>query len=314
MAETQVIHRAVLDAVPPFDLRQSIRAMAGFAPCTGEQRLGAASVRKAVTVVGADVRETAVVVDVCRRADRASGVALTVHGCEPLGPDEVAAAELAASRWLGLDDDTAPFLQLAAADPVLRDIGSAATGLHQVRFASLAEGAAYFVLTQRTPQRIAAARKRRLAAEHGTRIAVDGVAYVAFPGLTRLAGLEPATLGAFAGNPRQADYLVEAVRALADLDEEWLRSAPYDEVDESLRSIRGVGDFTASAIMLRVLGRPDGLPMRMAQFTGLATQLYGHGTRLESVREHYGEHLGWWAYFAKTAAGWANDPTLARTA
>ena len=64
---------------------------------------------------------------------------------------------------------------------------AAAEGLHQVRFASLAEGAVYFTLTQRSTQWFAAARKRRIAAERGPRAVVDGVSYVAFPTLATIA-------------------------------------------------------------------------------------------------------------------------------
>ncbi len=296
-------HRLTLDAVPPFDLRQSIRALAGFAPCSGEQHLDpdAVSVRKALTV-GAD----AVLVDVGRRPDATAGVTVITRAARPLGAGDRAAVGRAVSNWLGLDDDTAGFLRTAAADPAMAPIAAAATGLHHVRFASLAEGASYFVLTQRTSQRVAAARKRQLAAEFGSRLSYGGREYVAFPGLDRLAALGPADLGRFAANPQQAAYLYDVIHGLSDLDEDWLRTAPYAEAEAALHEIRGVGDFTAAAILLRVLGRPDRVPARMAQFRRLATDLYGAGATVESVQDRYGDRIGWWAYYARMARGWAD--------
>ncbi len=171
----------------------------------------------------------------------------------------------------------------------------------------------YFVLTQRTAQRIAGSRKRRLAARYGAPLSVDGTAHVAFPSLDRLTELGPDQLAEYTGNPRQTDYFAAAARGLARLDEEWLYTAPYEEVRAALRGIRGIGEFTASAILLRVLGRPDHVPVEMAQFADVISTLYGPGTPVDAVRARYGPQVGWWSYFAKTALGWRGVPVSAGT-
>lgn len=314
--DLQPAHRAVLDAVPPYDFRLSLRAMSGFAPCGGEQQVGPIWARKGMILDTAAGPEP-VLVELARRADRRPGVAMTVFGRRALDRSERHTAEQMASRWLGLLDDTRAFLRAAAADPPLAPIAAAARGLHQVRFASVSDGVVYFVLTQQTPQRFAASRKRRLAATHGARLRHDGVDHVAFPTLPQLAALDPGRLGAFAANRRQAQYLVNAVREISRIDVQWLYEAPYDEVRARLEGVRGIGDFTCSAILLRVLGRPEGLLTGMGQFDELARRLYGPGATLADVRRRYGPDLGWWSYFARTAAGWAGSPpaaTLARSA
>ncbi len=75
------------------------------------------------------------------------------------------------------------------------------------------------------------------------------------------------------------------VRALASavcsgalrLDGSW----PLEQVERALRSIRGIGPWTASIVALRALGDPDALP---AADLGLRRAL-GRGRRLASARE-----------------------------
>ena len=75
------------------------------------------------------------------------------------------------------------------------------------------------------------------------------------------------------------------VRALASavcsgalrLDGTW----PLEQVERALRSIRGIGPWTASIVALRALGDPDALP---AADLGLRRAL-GRGRRLASARE-----------------------------
>jgi DNA-3-methyladenine glycosylase II len=298
-------HRTVLAATPPFSFDRSLRAMTGFSPCAGDQSVGDGRVRKAFAVPGRDGPDDAVVVDVGPPPDGTPGVTLVVYAADPLDTSESAGVERAVGRWLGLDDDLAGFLAVARADPPMRPVLAATDGLHQVRFASLAEGAAYFTLTQRSTQWFAAARKRTMAAELGPGADLDGQRYVAFPSLPRLLSLPADDLVRFAGNRQRATRLAEVLAGVAALDEEWLRSAPYDEARKALLGVRGVGMFTAHAILLRVLGRPDDAPVEMAQFTRVAEEIYGDPPpNPAELRERYAGHLGWWAYLGRTGLGW----------
>lgn len=245
-------------------------------------------------------------------------MALSVHADRPLDSAETAAVETTVSRWLGLDDDLTPFLALAAGDAALAPLLTDVAGLHQLRFASLAEGAAYFLLSQRTSQAVAAGRKRRLAADLGPRLRLDGEEHVAFPALVTLAATPAGVLARHTGGAQRTTRFVAAIGGLAELvadrGEEWLRHAPYDEVRDALLGIHGIGRFTALAILLRVLGRPDDVPLEMGQFAQVVAEVYGPGTPGDAVRQRYGSYVGWWAYFAKTALGWRGVPTTHSTA
>lgn len=258
MAGIEIRYSGLLGAAAPYEWDASLRALGGFAPSASDHVTCGRTVRKALVVPG-DIG--AAVVEVGPRPDDEPGVTLRVYADRPMSAADVAAVEMATRRWLGLDDDLTPFLAKAVDDPVMAPVLAEVRGLHQVRFASLAEGAAFFVLTHRASQRSAAARKRRLATAYGPRLPVDGVEYVAFPSLTRLTEVPADELARYTANPRQTETLLTVVSALATMDEEWLRTAPYREARSALLAIRGVGPFTAGAILLRVLGRPDELPL-----------------------------------------------------
>jgi DNA-3-methyladenine glycosylase II len=291
---------SVLPARAPFALAKSLRVIGGFAPCSGEQELSAGTVRKAFAL--ADGR--AAVLSVTAAPD---GVAVSGQAAGPLDRAAITELEAAVTSWLSLDDDLTEFLAIAAADPAMREVLAVTRGLHQLRFASLAEGAAYFVLTQRTSQQLAGARKRQLAAAFGPRIELDGREWIAFPPLDLLAGLGPEQLAPFTGNARQTEYLGHVLRGVHELGEEFLRTAPYAEADQALRTIRGVGDFTAGAILLRALGRPDAVPLEMGQFAKPVAQVYGDETPIEAVRNRYGRYVGWWSYFTRIGLGWLGE-------
>jgi DNA-3-methyladenine glycosylase II len=289
----------VLTAAEPFSFDLSLRALAGFAPCAGGHVIAGGRVRKAF-LLGSE----AVVADVGRAAE-GPGVALTLHADRHLLPGERAVVHRAVAHWLGLDDDLTDFLDIAGRDPAMATVLRAAHGLHQVRFSSLAEGAVYFALVQRSTQWYAAARKRRVAAALGPSVTLDGIEHVAFPSLAMVAARDDAELVRFAGNRLRARRLREVVEGVAALDEEWLRTGPYQEVRKTLLGLPGVGPFTAYGLLLRVLGRPDGAPLGMAQFEDAARAVYGDPPPSPAeLREAYGSSIGWWAYYVRTARSW----------
>jgi DNA-3-methyladenine glycosylase II len=295
-------HTVLLAAVPPFSLAASLAAMSGFRPSVGDQSVMVNSVRKGFA--HPDESRAAVVVEVSERPDAAPGVRLDVHSGHPLSASGAARIERQVAGWLSLGDDLRPLLALAADDPPVAELLPLVAGLHQVRFSSLAEGATYFALTQRSTQWFATARKARIASELGRRITFEGETYVAFPGLAELAALGADGLFTFAGNAQRALRLAEVLRGVAGLDEAALRTAPYEEARAMLLGVRGIGAFTANAILLRVLGRPDDVPLEMAQFAAVTAEIYGDAPPAPAaLRERYGPYVGWWAYLCRTALG-----------
>lgn len=309
MTGLSVRHRAVLPVTEPYRFELSRRALAGFRPFAGDHQIIDGHIRKALTIPSPPGRsgppEQAAVVEV---GPAPAGVRLTVFAAEPLDAAEVALVERSVSRWLSLGDDLTRFWEIAAGDPAMGRLIDVARGLHQVRFASLAEGVVYFTLAQRSTQWFAAARKRRIAARRGPTVLLDGTAHTGFPSLRALATLTDHELLDYGGNRQRADRLRSVVAGVAALDEEWLRTAPYDEVRRALLAVPGIGNFTAHAVLLRVLGRPDDAPLELAQFTLVARAIYGDPPPAPGeIRERYGPWVGWWAYVARTALDWLRE-------
>jgi DNA-3-methyladenine glycosylase II len=281
--------------------------MSGFAPCAGEQRIFGSLVRKAFSL--ADGR--AVVAEV---APAERGVSLVLHSAEELSGAERHQVEVAVGRWLSLSDDPAPFLAAARADPALAPVLAETEGLHQLRFASVAEGACYFVLAQRTSQAQAGGRKRRLARVYGSSLELGGITYRAFPTLDRLAGLTVGELAPFTANLRQSEYLAAVLGRLASWPLGWGYRVGTDELMAELRDIRGVGEFTASGIALRVFGRLDVAPAELPVFTRAIEALYGPGVSMAELAARYGDQIGLWGYHVRTGLGWISDGSAGRAA
>ena len=295
-----------LAAAQPFDMSLSLRAMAGFAPCAGEQRIFGSLVRKGFTL--ADGR--AVVAEI---APAPEGVSLVLHSAEELSGAQRHQAEVAVGRWLSLADEPAPFLAAARDDPAMAPVLAETEGLHQLRFASVAEGACYFVLAQRTSQAQAGGRKRRLARVYGSALELGGFTYRGYPTLDRLAGLSVGELAPFTANLRQSEYLAAVLDRLAGWPHGWGYQVPTDELLAELRGIRGVGEFTATGIALRVFGRLDVAPAELPVFSRAIEALYGPGVTMADLAARYGSQIGLWGYHVRTGLGWLSDDDASPT-
>lgn len=303
MTELGTTTSTVLRATAPFDLACSLRAMESFAPCSGDQLVIDGRVRRAFLHPTDPAR--AVVTEVVGRDDGVAGVRLTVFSDDTLTPAETAAVGDRVSDWLGLLDDRDTFLQRARADPAMAPILAVAEGLHQVRFASLTEGAVFYTLVHHSTQWFAKVYKRRLLTDHGPQGVVDGVAYTAFPPMSTLIDLGVTGLKEYASNALSARRLHTVLTGLRTLDEQWLRTGAAEEVYAALLALRGVGPFTAHALLLRVLGHPDRAPLEMQQHLNAAAAIYGDPCPSPGeLRDWYGETIGWWAYTARTALDW----------
>jgi DNA-3-methyladenine glycosylase II len=149
--------------------------------------------------------------------------------------------------------------------------------------------------------------KQALVETYGGSLQVQGVAYWAFPEAARLAHVKESELLAVVRNARKAEYLAAVIQAFNEVDEHFLRTADYDEVAAWLRSIRGFGEWSASFVLLRGLGRMGKVPVGEKKLMEAASRLYGHGRDLtraevEKIAERYGPYKGYWAHYVRVGA------------
>ena len=245
--------------------------------------------------------DTAVLVDV---GPAPGGVDLIVSSSTALSSASVAAVEADVARWLGLADDLSGFHARAATDPPMAPVLEVARGLHQVRFPSLSEATVYFALTQRSTTWFARARKGAWPPRSAWRWSPTGSPIRRFrrwPRSPRCRSTRWSSSPATASGP---SGFLGVARGVAALDESWLRTAPYDEARRALLAINGVGPFTAHGLLIRALGRPDEVPLEMAQFTQTAAAIYGEPPPSPAeLRGRYGDQIGWWAYGDAHGAG-----------
>jgi len=170
-----------------------------------------------------------------------------------------------------IDHDGTEYDRMAERDTPIGALMRAHRGFRPVCFYSPYEAAVGAVLGQRMPIRRAAVLRRRLAETAGTAIDVAGEKLFALPAPDALLGVR-----AFDGLPREKlARLHEVARAVERgvLDAERLRAMPTSEALASLRSIRGIGNWSAEHILMRGTGATDALPIaepRVAAATAIA--------------------------------------------
>jgi DNA-3-methyladenine glycosylase II len=281
----------------PFDFERSLAFLRRFPATEGEQSVEPNAVTKALRADG---------ITVAFRVEGAGTVAepelrYRVLSGTALSPALRRRVEARIASFLGVDDDLGPFYALAGEDPDLGPVVERLYGLHQVRFLTPFENACWAVLAQRIPMPMARRLKSTLVERFGGSILVEGTRYRAFPEPADLLGSAGSELSSLVRNERKARYLASVAEAFADVDEGWLRTGPYAEVESWLRAIDGVGAWSAAFVLFRGLGRGDRLPVT-EPVVRAARRTYGPGLGAPDVRriaEGYGRWQGYWALYLR---------------
>lgn len=282
----------------PFDFDRSLAFLGHFAPAYGDQSIQDGVLTKALRVngqtAGFRVRSAGTV--------EQPRLELMLYGL----PDEADPAPFAAriSQYLSIDDDLLPFYALAEADVHFAPVLHTLYGYHQVRFMSPFENVVWAMLSSRNGYENALASRRRLMRHFGTDVSVDGARYQAFPEAADLAQASSEDLLEIARQDYRAMYLSAAIDAFAAVSDDWLRTAPYDEVYGWLRAIHGVGEWTASFVMIRALGRMERLDAPEKVLINVAARRYGVEPTASAVRRlcaRYGEYQAYWAHYMRAA-------------
>ncbi|NUK33144.1 DNA-3-methyladenine glycosylase 2 family protein [Streptomyces lunaelactis] len=297
----------------PFSLAASLRFLEGFTPAGYRDASDGRVLRLAFP---ADDGRSTVSAEV-RQAQSPEGTVranVTVHSGNP-GNDAAgtASAESDATsrvraqlaRILSLDVDGSAFPRLAEDDPVVAELMAAYPGLRPVCFYSPYEAAAWAVIGHRIRMVQAAAIKARIAEHHGQRVTVAGESLHAFPtplvlrGLSRVPGL-PETKAA------RLRALADAALA-GDLDAARLRAMPVDDALAHLRTLPGIGPFSAELILIRGAGHPDVFPRHERRLHASMAEAYGLGDpdasdarRLAGIGDHWAPYRSWVALLLRT--------------
>ena len=299
-------------ALVPFDFAKTLDFLRGFPPTLGKLLVVGDSLYWA-----ARVAERTVLFHV-----RNKGVATdevldyTLHIGEPGGTEGIEQDAVRLLRWLlSLDDDLEEFYGLAEADPFFAPVVRELIGYHQVKFGSPFEAATWAIVSQRN--RLSTARElyQSVLQTLGHSIRLEGRDYWAFPDPQKVAPLGEVDLPFAPHDLRRGAYILDAARAFASVAADFLRCAPDAEVEEWLRGIRGIGPWSARFILLRALGRYQGLPENERGLARAASLVYGAGTTLtpqdvKAISNGYGRWRGYWAHYLRV---WAQNRETPRS-
>lgn len=195
-------------------------------------------------------------------------LAIRAHGPSAI---EVRATGRDADRWLplvartlGVDVDLKEWYARSRGIAWLTSLAKALRGLKPPRYPSLWEACAHAILFQQISIHAAAAIMRRAVERLGDSVTLDGVRCVVFPPPERWLESDEAALRETGISRNKIAHLRSAAAALlaGTLDEGALEQLPTSEAAERLRTIRGIGAWSASVVLLRGFGRLDTFPLR----------------------------------------------------
>ena len=268
--------RHVFTPTPPFSFAHTLAFARRFPPCH-EYAITDTSLTAAIALDGKAVPVTitgdAIITDDPRAVDRALA-------------------------FIGARDDLRPLYRAAVGDPPFLDVVHELHGLHHLRFLTLEDIAVYVVLMQRAPIAVASRLRARFLDAFGLRSG-----YLrAMPEMRDLVQLREADIARAIGHRAKAARIVEVVAGVAALGEHFLVTAPYERARDALTTIRGIGPFSAAAILLRGLGRMNELPW-MPAFDDAGRAVYGARFSRAAIERRYGDHIGYWSFYVRAATG-----------
>jgi DNA-3-methyladenine glycosylase II len=281
-----------LRAVEPFVFQRSVEFLEGFGPMAGEQVIGDGTITKAV-MVGGEV----VVFRVTGSAKEDPVVRYELFSGSKLGEERVKEMEERVSFFLSLEDDVEEFYAIAKGDPAYYPKVKELWGLHHVKFQSLLEVSAWAIINQRIHRAIALRMKRALVERYGGSLEVKGTTYRAFPDYQRLKEAKPSELTSLLKNQRTAGRIGSLLENFEELDERFLRTAPYEKAVERLQKVKGIGGWSAQFIMYRGLGRIEKQQYNMKPYAEMMEKVYGPGKTLDDINAMYGRWCGYWSLY-----------------
>ena len=292
-----------LTPTPPFDFSKSLQFLGIFGPTKNEQTVSTHSLTKAISIDG----QTVVFQLTSIGTTEKPGLEYTLFSAKPFSQAMENAVVERITFFLSLKDDLQPFYRLGREDPDFAPIIEHLYGYHQVKFLTPFENACWAVLTQRNPMKIAQQTKQALVEKYGSSLEVSGSVYWAFPEPMQIAVADESELLKMIRNDRRTEYLVAVARAFSEADEEFLKTASDEAVEAWLRNIKGIGEWSATFIMVRGLGRMERVPLTEARLFEAASKVYGHGEELnrddlKRLADKYGLWQGYWAHYIRVTS------------
>jgi DNA-3-methyladenine glycosylase II len=287
----------ILSPKAPFDFDKSLTFISGFPPSKEEQFIKSRSLTKA-TIIDNQI----VVFHLVSTGDVESP---QIH--YKLYSDILISKEFEAkvinriTFFLSLNDELDLFYRQSKDDSSFYPIAKKLYGYHQVKFLTPFENACWAILSQRTPVQVARSMKFQLARAFGKSIRVNKMTYTAFPEPQHILNSSENEVQNLLKNTRKTKYILSAAKAFATISDEFLIHSDYEKVNQWLQQINGIGEWSASFIMLRGIGRMERLPTGEKMLKKEINSLYGDSNVTE-ISNVYKDMVGYWAHYLRAAS------------
>lgn len=295
----------------PFDFNQSIAFLQSFKPTKGEQLYKGKSITKAVELSSISVIFSIYSVGSIEEPK----LHYELYSNQPINEFSQIEAEDRMSFFLSLEDDLKDFYKLSQNDEVFLPIVKYLYGYHQVKFLTPFENACWAILSTRNPMDHAIKLKKELMQYYGDEMHLAGNNYFTFPSPRKLQDIEEDELNKIVKNQRKSSYLWNVIQAFNKFSEKELRTKSYQETYKKLLEIKGIGEWSASFILLRGLGKMEKLPLNEKVLNKSIEILYSNNkseVNLKIIANRYGEFTGYWAHYIRAAVNINNSINIRR--
>lgn len=227
------------------------------------------------------------------------GHAMIAVRARDAGAIEVRASGHDAYRWvpvvarmLGTNADLRQWYARCAEIGWLDALASRLRGVKPPRYPTLWEACVHAIVFQQISIHAGAAIMRRLVVLLAEEVTVGSMCGRVFPEPWRWLEARESQLRTAGLSRNKFDHLRSAATAFANgsIDERTLEKIPTPQAADALRTIRGIGPWSAAVMLLRGLGRLDVFPLRDS---GVARSLtHVGGTDLDAVLATLGPTRG----------------------
>ncbi len=168
-----------------------------------------------------------------------------------------------ARRIVCADLNLKPFYKKANESQHLKKVIQRFCGLKPILTPTVFEAAAWAIMGQQLNLTFASKIKNRVVEKYGRQVIMKETYHTIFPEPSIMARAKIGELRRIQFSQRKAEYLTGLAKGIVNshYDLEGLSEMPYGEATEQLKSIRGIGEWSANYILMRGVGHPDCLPV-----------------------------------------------------
>ncbi|QCR31012.1 DNA-3-methyladenine glycosylase [Lysinibacillus sp. SGAir0095] len=166
--------------------------------------------------------------------------------------------------WFDLNQELAPFYEMASQDKVLHQIANQYRGLRIIGIPELFEALTWAILGQQINLTFAYTLKKRFIEQFGESFSFEGNTYWLFPEIEAIAQLSIEELKKLQFTTRKAEYIIGIAQLMSEgkiTKEDLLHIQDNQQVKKSLMAIRGVGAWTADYVMMKCLHHTSAFPI-----------------------------------------------------